>query len=53
MGHINFKKLMKFLKFNEIFQLHDQAQEQKIRFLLIIFIDNRFNYLLNRFKEGK
>ena len=52
-GHINFKKLMKFLKFIEIFQLHDQAQEQKIRFLLIIFIDNRFNYLLNRFKEGK
>ena len=47
MGHINFKKLMKFLKFNEIFQLHDQAQEQKIRFLLIIFIDK------NRFKEGK
>ena len=35
--HIHFKKLMKFQKCIEIF--HDEAQEQEIRFLLIILID--------------
>ena len=41
-GHIHFKKLRKFQTL-----LHDQAQEQQIRFLLIIFIDK------NHCKKGK
>ena len=46
--HINFKKLMKFWKFIEIFLLlHGQTQEQERRCLLVIFIDK------NHFKKGK
>ena len=37
-GYIRFKKLTKFRKFVEtFFLLHDQAQEQEIRFILIIW----------------
>ena len=43
--HIHFKKLMKF--YSNISLLHDQAQKQEIRFLLIIFIYK------NHFKKGK
>ena len=47
-GHIHFKKLMKFRKFIEIYSLLlDQAQEQEIRFL------NACNQTANGFSISK
>ena len=49
-GHTHFKKLLRI--YWNISLLHDQAQEQEIRFLLITFIDkNHFTLGQRNFKE--
>ena len=47
-GHMYLKKLMQFQKiYWNISLLHDQAQKQEIKFLLVIFTDK------NHLKKGK